>query len=65
MPGENLTPWDGGAQPGWRYGTASSSTTRDYWHDEVLLTEALNRTRQNRADATYNEPSDESDETQA
>ena len=21
-----------GAHPGWRYGMASSSTTRDYWH---------------------------------
>jgi hypothetical protein len=35
--GEDLTVWDGGAHPGWRYGMASSSTTRDYWHEEVLL----------------------------
>ena len=41
LPGEDLTVWDGGAHPGWRHGMASSSTTRDYWHEEVLLTEAL------------------------
>lgn len=57
----DLTVWDGGAHPGWRYGMASSSTTRDYWHEEVLLTEALNRTRQNRAEATYFEPADKSE----
>jgi hypothetical protein len=65
MPGENLTAWDGGVQPGWRYGTASSSTTRDYWHEEVLLTEALNRARENRAGATYYQPGDDSGEVQA
>ena len=64
LSGEDLTVWDGGAHPGWRYGIASSSTTHDYWHDEILLTEALNRTRQNRSEATYYGPPDEGGDSQ-
>src|SRR4051794_23846209 len=58
----SLKPWHGGPRPGWWLGVAFSSTTGSHWHDESLLTEALERVRNTRFDSRHDDDGDEEED---